>query len=232
MSSEKSTGISYTVSIFVHVILIGMFLLINMSFDYSPADYVEISFGISSESGSSGAEGNLVENIEEVSELEMQSTTEEQNREVNEVDLPVSENTSEENIIIPADEEKEIAEENNSENTEDVNSTVTSTGQGNESVGDGSLGFDIDWGGNGTRKIYSFILPRYPEGVKKEIDIKLEFTILPDGTVGTIIPKMKADTRLENAAINSLRQWRFEALRNNQRQAEQKALIVFPYRLQ
>ena len=162
----------------------------------------------------------------------MQNTTEEQNREVNEVDLPVSENTSEENIIIPADEEKEISEENNNENTEEVNSNVTSTGQGNESVGDGSLGFDIDWGGNGTRKIYSFLLPQYPEGVKKEIDIKLEFTILADGTVGTIIPKMKADTRLENAAINSLRQWRFEALRNNQRQAEQKALIVFPYRLQ
>jgi len=232
MSSEKSTGISYTVSIFVHVILIGLFLLINMSFDYSPADYIELSFGVSSESGSSGAEGNLVENIEEISELEMQSTTEEQNREVNEVDLPVSENTSEENIIIPADEEKEIAEENNNENSEEVNSNVTSTGQGNESVGDGSLGFDIDWGGNGTRKIYSFLLPQYPEGVKKEIDIKLEFTILADGTVGTIIPKMKADTRLENAAINSLRQWRFEALRNNQRQAEQKAIIVFPYRLQ
>ena len=232
MSSEKSTGISYTVSIFVHVILIGLFLLINMSFDYSPADYIELSFGVSSELGSSGAEGNLVENIEEISELEMQSSTEEQNREVNEVDLPVSENTSEENIIIPADEEKEIAEENNNENTEEVNSNVTSTGQGNESVGDGSLGFDIDWGGNGTRKIYSFLLPQYPEGVKKEIDIKLEFTILADGTVGTIIPKIKADTRLENAAINSLRQWRFEALRNNQRQAEQKALIVFPYRLQ
>ena len=232
MSSEKSTGLSYTISIFVHVILIGLFLLINMSFDYLPADYIELSFGISSQSGSSGAEGNLVENIEEISELEMQSTTEEQNREVNEVDLPVSENTSEENIIIPADEEKEISEENNNENTEEVNSNVTSTGQGNESVGDGSLGFDIDWGGNGTRKIYSFLLPQYPEGVKKEIDIKLEFTILADGTVGTIIPKMKADTRLENAAINSLRQWRFEALRNNQRQAEQKALIVFPYRLQ
>ncbi|MBT8387979.1 MAG: energy transducer TonB [Ignavibacteria bacterium] len=232
MSSEKSTGISYTVSIFLHAILIGLFLFINMSFDYSPADYIELSFGISSESGSSGAEGNLVENIEEISELEMQSTTEEQNREVNEVDLPVSENTSEENIIIPADEEKEITEENKNENTEEVNSNVTSTGEGNESVGDGSLGFDIDWGGNGTRKIYSFLLPQYPEGVKKEIDIKLEFTILADGTVGTIIPKMKADTRLENAAINSLRQWRFEALRNNQRQAEQKAIIVFPYRLQ
>lgn len=232
MSSEKSTKISYTVSLIVHVLLIGLFLLINMSFDYAPTDYVELSFGISSETGSSGAQGNQVVNIEEISEMEMQNTTEEQNREVNEVDLPVSVNTSEENIIIPADKDKQIAEENKNENTDEVNSTVTSTGQGNESVGEGNLGFDIDWGGNGTRKIYSFLLPQYPDGVKKEIDIKLEFTILPDGTVGTIIPKMKADTRLENAAINSLRQWRFESLRNNQRQAEQKALIVFPYRLQ
>lgn len=232
MSSEKSTGVSYTVSIFVHAILIALFLFINMSFDYAPADYVELSFGISSQSGSSGAEGNLVENIEEISEMEMQSTTEEQNREVNEVDLPVSENTSEENVIVSANEDMEIALENTTENTETVNSTVTSTGRGNESAGDGSLGFDIDWGGNGTRKIYSFLLPQYPEGVRKEVDIKLEFTILPDGTVGTIIPKIKADARLENAAINSLRQWRFEALTGNQRIAEQKAIIVFPYRLQ
>ena len=68
--------------------------------------------------------------------------------------------------------------------------------------------------------------------MKKEIDIKLQFTILPDGTIGTIIPKIKADTRLENAAINSLRQWRFEALSTSQKQVEQKAVIVFPYRLQ
>ncbi|HLG32157.1 MAG TPA: energy transducer TonB, partial [Ignavibacteriaceae bacterium] len=112
------------------------------------------------------------------------------------------------------------------------NSNITTSGQGNESLGDGSFGFDIDWGGKGTRKIYSFVLPNYPDGVKKEVNIKLQFTILPDGTVGTIIPKIKADTRLENAAINSLRQWRFEALSSNQKQGEQTAIIVFPYRLQ
>ena len=95
----------------------------------------------------------------------------------------------------------------------------------------GSYGFDIEWGGKGTRKIYSYILPEYPEGVSKEIDIRLKFTILPDGTVGNIIPLIKADTKLEGAAITSLRQWRFEALNPAQKQLEQIAVIVFPYRL-
>ena len=67
------------------------------------------------------------------------------------------------------------------------------------------------------RKIYSYSLPSYPEGVSKEIDVKLKFTILPDGTVGKILPLIKADTRLELAAINSLRQWRFEPLPENRK---------------
>lgn len=83
-----------------------------------------------------------------------------------------------------------------------------------------------------TKKIYSYSLPAYPEGVSKEIDVKLRFTILPDGTVGRIIPLIKADGRLESAAINSLRQWRFEPLSSNQKQLEQTAVITFPYRLQ
>lgn len=91
-------------------------------------------------------------------------------------------------------------------------------------------GFDIQWGGNGTRKIYSYIIPDYPEGVNKEIDIRLKFIIKPDGTVGKIFLLSKADTRLENVAINSLWQWRFEPLSANQVQEDQTAVIVFPYR--
>ena len=70
-------------------------------------------------------------------------------------------------------------------------------------------------------------------GIKfsKEIDIKLKFSILPDGSVGKIIPLMKADTRLEMAAINSLRNWRFEPLRIGQKKNEQSVVITFPYRL-
>jgi protein TonB len=173
-----------------------------------------------------------MEQIREISNISEENKTESQNEKVTEVEIPKSENISDNNIVKPADDDKLVSEINIEKSTETVTSNVSSTGQGNEAEGEGSFGFDIDWGGKGTRKIYSFILPQYPEGVKKEVNIKLQFTILPDGTVGTIIPKMKADTRLENAAINSLRQWRFEALNTSQRQVEQTAIIVFPYRLQ
>ncbi len=232
MSSKKSSGISYSISFVLHAIAIILLLLINLSFDYLPSEYVELSFGISDQTGSSGAQGNKINIIKEVPKPSEKEKSKEKSPEVKEVELPVAINTEKENVVKPANNEKEIAEERTELNTETTTSNSKSSEEGNNSEVDGNFGFDIDWGGKGTRKIYSFILPQYPDGVKKEVNIKLQFTILPDGTVGTIIPKMKADTRLENAAINSLRQWRFEALSSSQRQVEQTAVIVFPYRLQ
>jgi len=232
MSSKKSSGISYSISLVLHAIAILLFLLINLSLDYTPSEYVELSFGISDKSGSSGAQGNKISIVKETPKPSEKEQSKEKNPEVKEVDLPVAVNTEDENVIKPANNDKEVAEERTEMSTETVTTNKTTVEDGNNSEVEGKFGFDIDWGGKGTRKIYSFILPQYPAGVKKEANIKLQFTILPDGTVGTIIPKMKADTRLENAAINSLRQWRFEALSSNQKQVEQTAVIVFPYRLQ
>jgi len=232
MSSKKSSGISYSISFMFHAIAIILLLLINLSFDYLPSEYVELSFGISDQSGSSGAQGNRINIIKEIPKPSEKEKSKEKSPEVKEVELPVAINTEKENVVKPVNNEKEIAEERAELNTEITTSNSKNIEEGNNSEVEGNFGFDIDWGGKGTRKIYSFILPQYPEGVKKEVNIKLQFTILPDGTVGTIIPKMKADTRLENAAINSLRQWRFEALSSSQRQIEQTAVIVFPYRLQ
>jgi outer membrane biosynthesis protein TonB len=229
---SKSKQISYSSSVAFHIIVFVILMFFNLSFDYTPSDYVELSFGVSTEEGSSGAIGNQIEKVEEVAKPEIESKTELNSKEVKEVELPIAKNTEDESEIVPAASEKEVAEVSSEETTNPDNSNITTTGQGNEAVGDGSFGFDIDWGGKGTRKIYSFLLPNYPEGVKKEVNIKLQFTILPDGTVGTITPKIKADARLESVAINSLRQWRFEALSPNQKQVEQTAIIVFPYRLQ
>ena len=232
MFSKKNTGISYTISFVLHVIVIVLLLLINLSFDYNPSEFVELSFGNTNELGSSGAQGNKIDIVKETSPQSNTETSEEKNTEVKEVDLPVAENSETENVIKPASDKKEISEKRTELSNETVVSNSSSTKKGNNSETEGDFGFDIDWGGKGTRKIYSFILPQYPEGVKKEVNIKLQFSILPDGTVGTIIPKIKADTRLENVAINSLRQWRFEPLGPNQKQVEQMAVIVFPYRLQ
>lgn len=232
MSDKKQSGTSLTISVIFHAALLLVFMLINLSFDYEASEYVELSFGVSSQTGSSGSKGNQIEMVQENPKPEVKDATKDKNKEVKEVDLPVAVNTSEENIIKPAEKDKEVSEKSSTENSETNPANVTSTGQGNLAEGEGSFGFDIEWGGKGVRKIYSFTLPQYPGGVRKEVDIKLQFTILPDGTIGTIIPKIKADTKLENAAINSLRQWRFEALDPSQKQVEQTAVIVFPYRLQ
>jgi protein TonB len=232
MSNKKISSASFTGSLLFHAVLLAVFMLLNLSFDYEPSEYIELSFGVSSKTGSSGSEGSQIEMVDEIAKPEVENLTVDKNKEVKVVNLPLAENTSEENVITPAEKDKDVSEESRTENNDPDLSSVTSTGQGNLAEGDGSFGFDIEWGGKGIRKIYSFSLPKYPGGVKKEVDIKLQFTILPDGTIGTIFPKIKADTRLENVAINSLRQWRFEALDPSQKQVEQTAVIVFPYRLQ
>ena len=231
MTYNSIRHISFSISMIIHIIIFILLLLIKFTIDYPPREYVELSFGKSSQQGSSGAIGTQINQVEENAKAAKNETVD-KSREVKEVDLPKAKNTSKENVVKPADKQKEQTKETKTETPEKSDSKVTTVGQGNKAEGEGSFGFDIDWGGQGTRKIYSYILPAYPEGVNKEIDIRLKFSILPDGTVGTILPLTKADTRLENAAINSLRQWRFEALAPGQKQVEQAAVIVFPYRLQ
>ena len=194
---------------------------------------MELTFGKTGKPGSSGAAGEQVNNIEkQVAKPKPKKEIMNKKEDLKKVDLPVAKNTSENNTVKPADnkEDKTKNEKNHSEPA--TNSNINSPGKGNKASGNGSFGYDIDWGGKGQRKIYSYILPTYPQGVEKEIDIRLKFTIMPDGTVGIIVPLIKADTRLENAAINSLRQWRFEPLDPDQKQVPQTAVIVFPYRLQ
>jgi outer membrane biosynthesis protein TonB len=232
MTYNSIKHLSFSLSLLIHIILLGLFLLIKITLDYQPKEYVELTFGTSGEIGSSGAIGTQIKKIEEVSKPQPKNQTQNKSLEVKEVDLPKAKNTSEENDVKPADKDKEVAAVNKSKTEENQNSEVTSEGQGNKAEGTGSFGYDIDWGGKGKRQIYSYIIPEYPEGVQKEIDIRLKFSILPDGTVGNILPLTKADTKLENAAINSLRQWRFEPLAPGQKRLEQTAVIVFPYRLQ
>lgn len=230
-SYNKIKRISYSASLLLHLVMLLLFWIINLSFDYPPKDYVEISFGIAGESGSAGAIGDQLNKTAENAKPEEKSTTKEKNPEVKEVELPKAKTTDDENVIKPADKDKEVKKETKKENTRKEDSNVSSQGQGNLAQGQGSFGFDIEWGGSGTRRIYFYTLPEYPEGVQKEIDIRLRFTIKPDGTVGSVTLLTKADTRLEQAAINSLWQWRFEPLPPNAKQTNQTAVIVFPYRL-
>ena len=225
-------NMSFSFSVIFHGFLLLIFLLITINFDYPPREYVELTFGQSGEIGSSGAQGSQIEEIEQLSRPEEKNQTLDKSKDVKEVELPKAKNTEEENVIKPADKNKEVTSESNSKSEQNPNSNAATEAQGNKSQGDGSFGFDIDWGGKGKRQIWSYPLPKYPAGVYKEIDIKIMFTIKPDGSVGSARLLTKADTKLENAALNSLRQWRFEPLSSSQKQIEQAAVIVFPYRLQ
>lgn len=231
LSNQNINRVSFAGSIVFHIILFLIFLLFNLSFDYPPKDYVELSFGILGGEGSSGTEGTAFDERLEKSELKEQDVTKDKNLEVKEVELPKAKNT-EVSDVNPAQKDKEQKKETVKQTEQRESNNPTGEKKGNLNQGSGDFGFHFEGGGLGTRKIYSYVIPDYPDGVNKEIDIRLKFTIKPDGTVGSIFLLTKADTRLENAAINSLWQWRFEPLTLNQTQSDQTAIIVFPYRLQ
>ncbi len=55
--------------------------------------------------------------------------------------------------------------------------------------------------------------PKPPElEIERDVEIKLRFTVLPDGSVDRILPYTKADIELEQLAIVLLQQYKFEPL--------------------
>jgi protein TonB len=221
---------SFSISIIFHLIVFGLLLLVKFSSDIPDEQPVEVSFGNTGMPGSSGAMGNQLDNIAQVAKQNDEKDSKDKSEELKDTEVPKALNQAGEDVIKQADKKKDKSSKKNNSNLT-ANSNINAEGMGNQTNGTGSFGYGIDWGGQGQRKIYSYIVPAYPEGVTKEIDIRLKFTIMPDGTVGNIIPLIKADTRLESSAINSLRQWRFEPLAPSQKKIEQTAVIVFPYRL-
>lgn len=221
---KEPKNISYITSIILHLFLAILFYFVRINGDEIKEQYVLIGFGTGTGFGSpSSFSKNL---SEELNQPEIKKNEEEKK-----VDLPKAKNEDENNILEKSN--KKLKEETPPNKVKPIVAGETK-GKETEQPGTGSsgFGFELDFGGKGIRRISSYILPEYPEGVSKEIDLKLRFTIRPDGTVGKIFPLIKADARLENAAINSLRQWRFEPLPSTAQQIEQTVVITFPFRLQ
>jgi protein TonB len=91
------------------------------------------------------------------------------------------------------------------------------------------LGIDIEWGGGGNRTVIYKVLPQYPRGHNVAGRVRLRFTVLPDGTVGLIVPLQRTDPLLERAAIEALRQWRFNPLPTA---TEMVGVITFTFELE
>lgn len=116
----------------------------------------------------------------------------------------------------------------------------TGTGPGGTSpVGSTGIGADVDrgvsysvqWLDGGSRRLLSFNLPEYPKGVNVEAQVQILTVVMPDGSVKVVSPTQKANPKLEEVAMNEVRQWRFEPLRSSQPQLEQNAVITFLFKL-
>lgn len=221
---KELKNISYIISFLLHLFLAILFFFIQINGDEVKEQYVLIGFGTGTGIGSPSSISK--NDTEEAKQPEIQKNEEEKK-----VELPKAKQQDEHNVI-----DKSNKKEKKETPPNKVKPIVSGESKGKESeqpgTGNSGFGFELDFGGKGIRRISSYTLPEYPEGVAKEIDLKLRFTIRPDGTVGKIFPLIKADARLENAAINSLRQWRFEPLPSSAQQIEQTAVITFPFRLQ
>ena len=211
---KKSEYQSATISIAIHLLILLLLMAFSFSPEYDMNEYVTIGFGTVGQTTSSGVIKRREKKIVK--------------KKKDEVVVPKVKNSDETNkVVTPPKKEKKKEEVEKV-----IEKKESAKGETDSGIGDGKLGFKLDFGGKGQRKIYSYSIPTYPPGVLKEIDVKLRFTIMPDGSVGRIFPIKKADTRLEAAAITSLRQWRFEALPPTQAMKPQSAIITFPFRLQ
>ncbi|HEX9253037.1 MAG TPA: hypothetical protein VF870_12390, partial [Ignavibacteriaceae bacterium] len=68
MSNQNVSRVSYSTSVIFHLILLLLFLIINLSYDYSSKEYVELSFGVLGGAGSSGTEGTAFDEVLEKAE--------------------------------------------------------------------------------------------------------------------------------------------------------------------
>ena len=106
------------------------------------------------------------------------------------------------------------------------------SGLGKEGSGVGkAVAFSMEWSDGGNRLLLSGNLPRYPDGVNVEAQIKLESVVLPGGGVKSLKPVQKGNTQLEEAAMNEVRHWMFEPLPKSTPQRDQSCVITFNFTL-
>lgn len=98
-------------------------------------------------------------------------------------------------------------------------------GTGNENKK--SAPYSLKWEGNIDRTPIVQPLPAYTEDV--EAIIAVRFEVLPDGSVGRIIPLKKGAPDLEKEVIKTLRGWRFSRLPSGVPQQPQWGTLTFHF---
>ena len=82
----------------------------------------------------------------------------------------------------------------------------------------------------GKRKV--LYKPEIPDvKIDREGEVELKFWVLPDGSVGSVVPLLRGYAELERIAINYMKQWRFDPLDESELTVAQWGTITVKFRL-
>jgi TonB family protein len=90
---------------------------------------------------------------------------------------------------------------------------------------------DIQWDGGVSRNRIRGILPDFPPGATREVQVAVRFRVRPDGSMYGMTVIQKGDPRYERAALTAMRTWQFNALPQESKQADQVGTAVFTFKL-
>ena len=106
-------------------------------------------------------------------------------------------------------------------------------GKGGTGFGEGqNISYDIVWSNNLNRNLEKFQLPKYPAGVNVSTQIRIKLSVEPSGFISEAVVLQKGNTLLENAAISTVKKWKFESLQSGQKQQNQNCVVTFKFVLQ
>ena len=102
----------------------------------------------------------------------------------------------------------------------------TDTNERSGLISDGNSSFQIE-GDVISRQILKKELPKYPDNIQKDGTVRLQFTVLPDGSVGDIVIIKKSDPVFENLSIQALHKWKF-----NRSDRKNTGIISFHFKME
>ncbi len=250
-------GRGAVISVALHAFLLVLLLLITVRLEYYPPDLAEVTF-VSGERGGSQAmeassQGQAAPQLvpaphqasarpkasEEVVSLPKRRMPDRESEELpvrTAEKLPLTETAPEvappmaqtggvaqplPQVPTGAEEEVSVPSATRGEAKE---GPVPSAGQ----AGAAQESFRIE-GEAANRQILHKVIPDYPPGLQREAVVRVRFAVLPDGTVGEMVPVLKGDPTLESITLQALRQWRFNALPPGAPQKEVTGIITFRY---
>jgi len=248
---KRNDAVALTISFVVHALLLLLFSVTTLgASDYEPIGYIEVEFGPL-------AEGRPVERSvttqttdpseEDQPVVEQEPQPQAAPEEARPVDLPDEvETPAEETVDVPVTETISPEQQTNPQDTDEqepqpeIRPTPPITG----GAEDGDTGSESGDDGAGTDDEASapyqieglnrtpLTAPPPPYTEKVNALIRVQITVDPRGRVIRQIPLLKGNPSLEQAVLETLREWRFNPLPPNAPQENQTGVVTFRFRLE